>query len=149
VLKSGEFSQYKPSFHSQEEFIFVLPIYFFRITNNCSGGGVPTPTPPPVPPTSCPAVTGQCGPSRTCASIGFPGHCCSQYGWCGTSAAHCGTCCQNGCTGTTSSLLGDWAQCSKNSQCRNGCCSGMYSGGVLKCTPLSGGVFNPSICTAV
>jgi hypothetical protein len=48
----------------------------------------------------------------------------------------------------TTGSLGDWEQCSKNYQCRNGCCSGMYSGGVLKCTPLSGG-FNPSICTAV
>ena len=136
-----------------------------RITNNCQGG--PTPTPPTTPTTptapttptgSCPAVSGQCGSARTCASIGFPGQCCSQYGWCGTSAAHCGTCCQNGCTSAptpptptppTTGSLGDWAQCSRNSQCRNGCCSGMYSGGVLKCTPLSGGVFNPSICTAV
>ena len=46
-------------------------------------------------------MTGQCGPTRTCASIGFPGQCCSQYGWCGTSPAHCDTCCQNGCTGVT------------------------------------------------
>jgi mannan endo-1,4-beta-mannosidase len=52
-------------------------------------------------------------------------------------------------TPPTTGSLGDWAQCSRNSQCRNGCCSGRYSGGVLKCTPLSGGVFNPSICTAV
>ena len=159
---------------------------FLRINNNCAdGGGTAT----------CPAATNQCGPGRTCASIGLPGQCCSQYGWCGTSAAHCGTFCQNGCSGTsgtscaaltgqcgpgktcpsgeccsqygwcgTSSAhcgaccqngctsapsLRDWEQCSKNSQCRNGCCSGMYSGGVLKCTPLSGGVFNPNICTAV
>jgi hypothetical protein len=121
----------------------------------------PAPTPPTTTTGSCPAVTGQCGSARTCASIGFPGQCCSQYGWCGASAAHCGTCCQNGpCTSaptppaptpptTTTGTLGDWAQCSRNSQCRNGCCSGMYSGGVFKCTPLSGGGFNPSICTAV
>jgi hypothetical protein len=46
----------------------------------------------------------------------------------------------------TTGTLGDWEQCSSNSQCMNGCCSGMYSGGVLKCTPLSGG-FNPNVCT--
>jgi mannan endo-1,4-beta-mannosidase len=43
--------------------------------------------------------------------------------------------------------LGDWELCSSNSQCMNGCCSGMYSANVLKCTPLSGG-FNPDICMA-
>ena len=39
-------------------------------------------------------------------------------------------------TPPTTALLGDWVQCSSNSQCRNGCCSGQYSGGMLKCTPL-------------
>jgi hypothetical protein len=29
---------------------------------------------------NCQAVTGQCGPSTTCASVGFSGYCCSQYG---------------------------------------------------------------------
>lgn len=32
--------------------------------------------------------------------------------------------------------LGDWAPCSSSSECKKGCCSGMYSGGVLSCTPL-------------
>jgi hypothetical protein len=50
-------------------------------------------------------------------------------------------------TSPTTGSLGDWEQCSSNSQCMNGCCSGMYSNGVLKCTPLSGG-FNPNICMA-
>ena len=50
-------------------------------------------------------------------------------------------------TPPTTGSHGDWVQCSSNSQCTNGCCSGMYSGGVLKCTPLSGG-FNSAICTA-
>ena len=50
-------------------------------------------------------------------------------------------------TPPTTGTLGDWEQCSSNSQCRNGCCSGMYSNGVLKCTPLSGG-FNPNVCMA-
>ena len=44
--------------------------------------------------------------------------------------------------------LGDWAQCSSNSQCSNGCCSDAAVADVFKCTPLSGD-FNPSICTAV
>jgi len=44
----------------------------------------------------CKAETQQCGPTITCASIGFPGLCCSEYGWCDNSAAHCGDCCQNG-----------------------------------------------------
>jgi hypothetical protein len=44
--------------------------------------------------------------------------------------------------------LGDWEQCSRNSQCSNGCCSDAAIAGVFKCTPLSGN-FDPSICTAV
>ncbi len=44
--------------------------------------------------------------------------------------------------------LGDWAQCSSNSQCSNGCCSNAAVADVFICTPLSGD-FNPSICTAV
>jgi len=36
----------------------------------------------------------------------------------------------------TGTKLGDWALCSSSSQCSNGCCSGRYSGGTLKCTPL-------------
>jgi hypothetical protein len=39
--------------------------------------------------------------------------------------------------------LADWSACSSSSQCSNGCCSGKYSGGTLKCTPLGSG-FNPS-----
>ncbi|KAL7568968.1 hypothetical protein ACA910_021261 [Epithemia clementina (nom. ined.)] len=39
--------------------------------------------------------------------------------------------------------LGDWITCSTSSQCANSCCSGKYSNGVLKCTPLSSG-FNPA-----
>jgi hypothetical protein len=29
---------------------------------------------------SCPATTASCGPSITCASLGFPTYCCSQWG---------------------------------------------------------------------
>lgn len=45
---------------------------------------------------------------------------------------------------TTTGNLGDWEQCSASSQCRNGCCSGTYSGGVNKCTPVGG--FRSDIC---
>ena len=41
-------------------------------------------------------------------------------------------------TTPSSGSLGDWTQCSASNQCRNGCCSGTYSGGVLKCTPVGG-----------
>ena len=34
-----------------------------------------------------------CGPGTECAY----GSCCSQWGWCGWSAAHCGECCQSNC----------------------------------------------------
>ena len=51
----------------------------------------------------CSSETNQCGPTKTCESAGFPGYCCSQYGWCGLvdvsapdGGAYCGTCCQNG-----------------------------------------------------
>ena len=40
--------------------------------------------------------------------------------------------------------LGDWSMCSTSSQCNSACCSGKYSGGILKCTPLSAG-FNPTV----
>ena len=44
--------------------------------------------------------------------------------------------------------LGDWVQCTSNSQCSNGCCSDAAVAGVFSCIPLSGD-FDPSICTAV
>ena len=44
-----------------------------------------------------------------------------------------------------SGSLGDWAFCSSSSQCRNGCCSRLYSNdGRLKCTPVGG--FQASHC---
>ena len=43
--------------------------------------------------------------------------------------------------------LGDWQICSTSTQCANGCCSGQYSDGVLKCTPLNNG-FDPSVCVS-
>jgi hypothetical protein len=51
----------------------------------------------------CSFETTQCGSTKTCESIGYPNHCCSQYGWCGLvdvsapdGGAYCGACCQNG-----------------------------------------------------
>ena len=49
--------------------------------------------------------------------------------------------------GSTTTTLGDWTVCSNSRQCRNGCCSGQYSSGVLKCTPLNGG-YRSDICVA-
>jgi peptidoglycan/xylan/chitin deacetylase (PgdA/CDA1 family) len=58
------------------------------------GGSNPgTPTNPPTNPTGLPIST-----DATCgADAGYrcpAGNCCSQYGWCGTSSAHCGAGCQ-------------------------------------------------------
>ena len=49
-----------------------------------------------MPDPDCRAKTEDCGPSITCDSAGFPGRCCSQWGYCGVMTGHCGVCCQNG-----------------------------------------------------
>jgi len=49
----------------------------------------------PPPPSSCPAQNNACGPDTPCSN----GMCCSQWGYCGTSEAYCGECCQNNCDG--------------------------------------------------
>lgn len=46
---------------------------------------------------------GKCGPANgnlLCdpKSTAYTGTCCSQYGWCGNSPAHCGTGCLSGCS---------------------------------------------------
>ncbi|KAL3798617.1 hypothetical protein ACHAWO_014026 [Cyclotella atomus] len=41
---------------------------------------------------TCKAETGACGPNQPCGD----GLCCSQWGYCGTTEAYCGDCCQNG-----------------------------------------------------
>ncbi|CBX96933.1 hypothetical protein LEMA_P100640.1 [Plenodomus lingam JN3] len=51
------------------------------------------------------STDGSCGGANqfTCQGSSF-GNCCSQYGWCGSSAAHCGASCNSAfgtCTGTT------------------------------------------------
>ncbi|KAI4604965.1 hypothetical protein J4E90_008402 [Alternaria incomplexa] len=66
---------------------------------------------------SCPAGSAPSNPSKkvstdgtcgsqggaTCAGSPF-GNCCSQYGWCGNTAGHCGTGCQSG-SGTCTKLI--------------------------------------------
>jgi hypothetical protein len=41
---------------------------------------------------NCATYTGVCGREKLCAN----GMCCSQWGYCGTGDAYCGTCCQSG-----------------------------------------------------
>ena len=41
----------------------------------------------------CRTDTNTCGPGIECEY----GSCCSQWGWCGWSAAHCSECCQSNC----------------------------------------------------
>ena len=49
----------------------------------------------------------------------------------------------NACVeGSSGQLLDDWSSCSSSSECGTGCCTGKYSEGVLKCTPLESG-FSP------
>ena len=96
---------------------------------------VPTPVKAPVPtpvkaPVPAPTSSGTCGNGIVGNGKCSNGQCCSKWGWCGTTVDYCGA------------KLGDWAACSTSSQCSNGCCSKKYSGGALKCTPLSSG-FDP------
>jgi len=53
------------------------------------------------------STDGTCGNGKTClGNVG--GQCCSQYGWCGSSSAHCGTGCQSAfglCSGMSSSSI--------------------------------------------
>ncbi|KAL7466210.1 hypothetical protein ACHAXS_006500 [Conticribra weissflogii] len=45
------------------------------------------------PPTTCPNHSAVCGPGNPCGN----GMCCSQWGYCGTTEAYCGSCCQSNC----------------------------------------------------
>ncbi|EPE30838.1 Plant lectins/antimicrobial peptide [Glarea lozoyensis ATCC 20868] len=49
--------------------------------------------------TNIPTVDGSCGSKSnglTCAGGDFNGQCCSEFGYCGATATHCGTGCQKG-----------------------------------------------------
>ncbi|KAF2197676.1 DUF1929-domain-containing protein [Delitschia confertaspora ATCC 74209] len=55
------------------------------------------------------STDGTCGPAHgntICdpKSTVYTGSCCSSYGWCGNTAAHCGTGCISGCPGSVSSV---------------------------------------------
>ena len=50
-----------------------------------------------------------------------------------------------GCVGSSATVVssatpmrGEWEVCGNSNQCINRCCSGKYSGGILKCTPVGG-----------
>ncbi|KAL6702409.1 hypothetical protein ACN47E_002051 [Coniothyrium glycines] len=62
--------------------------------DHCAGSTTPTnpTTPSNTPATGNVSKDGKCGVQggATCANSGF-GNCCSQYGWCGSTSAHCGT----------------------------------------------------------
>ncbi|KAF2463623.1 FAD-binding domain-containing protein [Lindgomyces ingoldianus] len=52
------------------------------------------------------STDGSCGGTTTCQGSTF-GNCCSQYGWCGSSSAYCGTGCQPAfgtCSGSPSTV---------------------------------------------
>jgi len=85
------------------------------------------------------ALAQECGPQGGGASCS-DGNCCSQYGWCGTSSAYCGSGCQpsyGSCQcgsqagGVTCSELGYGGCCSQYGWCGTGsayCGSGCQSG---------------------
>lgn len=57
-----------------------------------SGGSPPPPPPPPPPPSpSPPPPSGTCGNGNRGNGVCADSTCCSPFGWCGTSPAHCGT----------------------------------------------------------
>lgn len=114
-----------------------------------------SPTPPAPTPVSAPTPStggGSLGDWSTCsASSQCSNKCCS--GKFSSGVLKCTPLgsgfdpAANGCVGssTTTTKLGDWATCSNSNQCSNQCCSGTYSGGVLKCTPLNGG-YRSDLC---
>lgn len=63
------------------------------IQTSTKNGATPTPTPSKAP-AKTPSNDGTCGGSKgfTCTGSTF-GKCCSQYGWCGSDTAFCGTGC--------------------------------------------------------
>ncbi|KAJ1986932.1 hypothetical protein H4R33_003102 [Dimargaris cristalligena] len=97
----------------------------------CQSGpctGSPNPNPNPNPGTGT-GTGGQCSASKPCGN----GACCSGFGWCGTTATHCGAGCQAGpCTGTPNPnpnpVDPTWpdGKCDATHPCRSGaCCSSL------------------------
>ena len=85
------------------------------------------------------STDGTCGPNHgntLCDpnSKVYTGTCCSQYGWCGNTPAHCGTGCISGCTGASSSSVSAPAPSSTGGTTRNdGRCGSAFGGAV--CDP--------------
>lgn len=71
----------------------------FTAPTVCTGSPAPSnaSNASPTPAASGVSVDGKCGSQSGSTCLGFPeGECCSQYGWCGSTAGHCGTGCQSG-----------------------------------------------------
>ena len=102
----------------------------------------PTPFPTPLPPspTSFKGDWQLCSTSTECQN-----QCCSSKYSTSDGLLKCTPVggfkpwegCVNG-SSTSTSNLGEWEKCSNSAQCNNQCCSGKYSDGVLKCTPVGG-----------
>jgi hypothetical protein len=58
-------------------------------TGHCAGGQVPSQPPPSPPPPTPSPPRGTCRGGGTGNGVFSIGECCSQWGWCGTSAGHC------------------------------------------------------------
>jgi len=63
------------------------------------------------------SATGTCGNGNRGNGVCANGQCCSQYGWCGTTAAHCGS-------GSTGGTCGNGSR--GNGICANGQCCSQY-----------------------
>ncbi|KUJ12321.1 uncharacterized protein LY89DRAFT_592922 [Mollisia scopiformis] len=61
-----------------------------------SGSTAPTASSAPPASSISPTVDGQCSGSQTCAGQSIYGPCCSQWGYCGNTNAHCGAGCMAG-----------------------------------------------------
>ncbi|KAI9188337.1 hypothetical protein H9P43_002728 [Blastocladiella emersonii ATCC 22665] len=111
-------------------------------TSTTTSSTTTTTTTPPAPtPTRCviQSTAQQCSALQVCPG----GLCCSQYGWCGTTKAHCGTGCQSQCnkiatpnltscstgggsTETRCILPSGGSQCSATRLCPAGACCSQY-----------------------
>jgi hypothetical protein len=98
------------------------------ITSSTSSISSVAPTPP-----SNASPDGSCGPSNggtTCTNTAF-GSCCSQYGYCGNTAAHCGAGCQTGfgsCDALAGPPVSTDGTCSSNSSPQGATCAGSAFG---------------------
>jgi hypothetical protein len=138
----------------------AIPEVFINCAEVAISGSGPAPVPAPVAsPVAAPTGNSTfCGGGNVGNGICADRSCCSEWGYCGCSTAHCtrGQTCGGSAPApapvpaptSSSGSRGDWELCGSSRECRNGCCSSRYSNdGRLKCTPLSGG-FRPDICVS-